>query len=76
MLRQQRSSVLSPGEFHPVSEARRRAWLTSTLHLAVVAALLCLAAANIRTRAAWTELEDGVLWVSEGDTVVVRFTAG
>ena len=72
LLRQQRSSVLSPGEFHPVSEARRRAWLTSTVHLAVVAALLCLAAANIRTRAAWTELEDGVLWVPEGETVVAR----
>jgi two-component system NtrC family sensor kinase len=72
LLRQRRSSVLTPGEFHPLSEARRRAWLKSTVHLAVVAALLCLAAANIRMRAAWTELEDGVLWVTEEDSVVAR----
>ncbi|MEO6214044.1 MAG: ATP-binding protein [Vicinamibacterales bacterium] len=32
------------------------------MHLAVVAALLCLAAANIAVRASWSEMEDGVLW--------------
>jgi two-component system, NtrC family, sensor kinase len=55
-------SVLTPGDFHAVSETRRRAWLRSTVHLAIVAALLCLAAANLTKRATWNELEDGVLW--------------
>jgi hypothetical protein len=54
--------VLTSADFHPVSETRRRAWFRSTVHLAVVAALLCLAAANIAVRASWSEMEDGVLW--------------
>ena len=76
LLRERRSSVLTPGEFQPLSDARRRAWLKSTVHLAVVAALLCVAAANIRMRAAWAELEDGVLWVNEADSIVAREVYG
>src|SRR5215217_9355606 len=62
LLGQRDSSVLTSADFHPVSDTRRRAWFRSTVHLAVVAALLCLAAANIAVRATWSELEDGVLW--------------
>jgi two-component system, NtrC family, sensor kinase len=62
LLSQRGSSVLTAADFHPVSETRRRAWFRSTVHLAVVAALLCLAAANIAVRASWSEMEDGVLW--------------
>src|SRR5829696_8163954 len=62
LLGQRDSSVLTSADFHPVSNTRRRAWFRSTVHLAVVAALLCLAAANIGIRANWSEMEDGVLW--------------
>src|SRR5687767_14978019 len=57
------------GEFHPVADAQRSAWLKSTIHLAVVAGLLCLAAANIRVRATFDELEDGVLWKNERGSI-------
>ena len=42
--------------------SRGRALFRLTAQLAVVAALLLLAIANIRVRATWTEMEDGVLW--------------
>src|SRR5687768_7650275 len=57
------------GEFHPVGDAQRSAWLKSTIHLAVVAGLLCLAAANIRVRATFDDLEDGVLWRNNGGSI-------
>jgi PAS domain S-box-containing protein len=44
----------------------------STAQLAVIAALLCLAAANIYVRATWTEMEDGVLWKAAADGVVAE----
>ena len=69
LLRERRSSVLTSGEIPHLSDVRRRAWLKSTLHLAVVAALLCLATANLRTRANFTELEDGVLWRDQAGAV-------
>ena len=69
LLRQRRSYVLTSGEIHPLSDMRRRAWLKSTLHLAVVAALLWLAAANLRTRASFNEVEDGVLWRDTGGVI-------
>ena len=51
----------------PASRARRRgrwrAWVAPVLAVALVAALLCLAAANVVVRAGWNELVDGVLWV-------------
>jgi PAS domain S-box-containing protein len=43
--------------------------------LAVVACLLALAAANISLRAAWHELEDGVLWVARPDGVAAAEVA-
>jgi PAS domain S-box-containing protein len=56
-------------------EARRLApvgiWARLAMQVAVVAALLCLAAANITLRS-WTEADDGVLWVDEGDQVAAR----
>jgi hypothetical protein len=42
--------------------ARRATWFRLLAQAAVVAALLCLAVANIAVRATWSELEDGVLW--------------
>lgn len=62
MLNQHGNPLLTPGDFHPVTDTRRRAWFRSTVHLTVVAALLCLAAANMSVRASWHEMEDGVLW--------------
>ena len=69
LLRDRRSPVFTSGEIHHLSDVRRRAWLKSTLHLAVVAALLCLATANLRTRAKFTDLEDGVLWRNQAGAV-------
>ena len=39
-----------------------RAWVPPVLAVALVAGLLCLAAANVFVRADWNELVDGVLW--------------
>ena len=44
--------------------------MQSTATVVIVGALLCLAAANILQRRAWTEVEDGVLWRSTGGDVV------
>ena len=49
---------------------RGRAFLRLTAQLAVIAGLLCLAAANIYVRATWSEMEDGVLWKAGADGVV------
>ena len=55
----------------------RRAWMHSTATLIVVAALLCLAAANILARHAWNEVEDGVLWrAADGDVVAAEIAPG
>jgi PAS domain S-box-containing protein len=60
------------------AEARRLRpigiWTRLTIEAAVVIALLCLAAANITVRG-WTEPDDGVLWVNEGDQVTARLVA-
>ena len=57
------------------TEARRLRpvgiWLRLALEAAVVIVLLCLGAANIAVRS-WTETDDGVLWVDEGDQVAAR----
>ena len=50
-------------------------WTRLAAQSAVVVLLLCLAVANITVRRTWTEMEDGVLWVSEGDQVVAREVA-
>jgi PAS domain S-box-containing protein len=43
--------------------------------LAVVVALLSLAIANIRVRATWSEVEDGVLWSAGAEGLVAREVA-
>jgi two-component system NtrC family sensor kinase len=55
--------------------SRGRGLLRLTAQLAVVAALLLLAIANIRVRATWTEMEDGILWGAGPDGVVAREVA-
>jgi two-component system, NtrC family, sensor kinase len=69
LLSKRKLPLPTSGEFHPVTDARRSAWLKSTIHLAVVAGLLCLAAANIRVRATFDELEDGVLWKNQRGSI-------
>jgi two-component system, NtrC family, sensor kinase len=53
-------------------DRRRTTWLRLSAQAAVVVALLCLAVANIATRATWFELEDGVLWKMERGAVTAR----
>ena len=56
---------------------RGRAWIRLAAQLAVVAVLLCLAALNIAGRAAWSEMEDGVLWAaSTGDLTAREIAPG
>src|SRR6516225_6097649 len=51
----------------------RRVWVQSTSTSFVVAALLCLAAANIIQRASWSEVEDGVLCkIHDGEVVAAE----
>jgi two-component system, NtrC family, sensor kinase len=50
-------------------------WTRLAAQSAVVVLLLCLAIANITVRRSWSEMEDGALWVSEGDQVVARAVA-
>ena len=47
---------------HTRADARRTAWLRLVAQAAVVAALICLAIANIALRMTWSEMEDGILW--------------
>ncbi|HVL66664.1 MAG TPA: ATP-binding protein [Vicinamibacterales bacterium] len=64
-------------EFRPGLLAWRRAWLRSVAHVAIVVALLCLAAANMRVRWTWHEVEDGVLWSEiAGEIVAKEVSAG
>ena len=55
--------------------SRRRALVRLTAQLAVVVLLLCLAAANLYTRATWSEPEDGVLWATTPAGVVAQEVA-
>ena len=45
-------------------------WLGSSLPVLVVSGLVCLGAANIASRSAWREVEDGVLWAARAEGVV------
>ena len=45
-------------------------WSKPALPIVVVSLLLCLGAANIAARAAFREVEDGVLWASRAEGVV------
>ena len=53
---------------------RRAAWVRLVAQALVVAALLCLAVANL-VRADWNEVEDGVLWHQRGGAVVAEVIA-
>ena len=74
-LLRQRRPLLTSADHRPVSPSSRAAWLTTTGHLAVIVALLCLAAANLWTRWTWFEMEDGVLWATVGDALTAREVA-
>ena len=50
-------------------------WSRPALPFIVVSGLLCLGIANITSRATWHEVEDGVLWTSGADGVVVEEVA-
>ncbi len=50
-------------------------WIRARLPLFVLAALLCLGAANIASRATWHEVEDGVLWTARDGGVVAADVA-
>src|SRR5688500_15569718 len=52
-------------------------WIRARLPLFALAALLCLGAANIASRATWREVEDGVLWtVRDGGVVAADIAPG
>jgi uncharacterized membrane protein YhdT len=72
LLSQQRSSLLTLADVRPSSETRRQIRLRAIGHTAIVAVLLCLAAANVRVRWAWSEVEDGVLWTLTANDVVAK----
>jgi two-component system NtrC family sensor kinase len=65
-----RTPVLRPSEYLFTAAPGVRALFRSTTHVAVVAVLLCLAAANIYQRATWSEQEDGVFWAMQAGQVV------
>lgn len=54
---------------------RWTAWIPPVLAVVLVAALLCLAAANVVVRATWNERVDGVLWVDGSGGVVAAEVA-
>ena len=57
------------------ANARRATWLRLLAQAAVVAVLLCLAVANIAVRSTWSELEDGVLWRTQGEGLTAHVVA-
>ena len=52
-----------------VQPSRWDAWGPPVLAVALVAALICLAAANVVVRANWNEVVDGVLWLDRSEGV-------
>src|SRR5918999_2721547 len=72
LLPRQRKSVYTSAQLRSGVDAQRRQWLHVMAHMAVVVALLCLAAANLQLRWAWSELEDGVLWDDINGEVVAK----
>jgi two-component system NtrC family sensor kinase len=57
------------------SSPRPAAWVRLAAQVAVVAALLCLAVANIAVRSTWSEVEDGVLWRPQGGVLTAQAVA-
>ena len=55
---------------------RLRAWARVAMPVIVAAVLLCLAVANVGLRRSFQgEVEDGVLWISEGTEVIASAVA-
>ena len=50
-------------------------WGPALLAVAVVAALFCLAAANVVVRVNWSEVEDGILWMPRPEGLVANAVA-
>ena len=65
----------TPSSFGELDRWLRAGWGGALLAVGVVAALLCLAAANVVVRANWSEVEDGVLWIEESEGLVARDVA-
>ena len=67
--------ILIPSSPETAHTGRRQGWRalgSPLLAIALVAMLLCLAAANVVVRATWNDVVDGVLWVDrpEGVTAI------
>jgi two-component system, NtrC family, sensor kinase len=62
LLRRERTTLAISTDLRPGLAHQRREWFRATAHIAVVAALICLAAFNMHLRWTWSEMEDGVLW--------------
>ena len=72
LLRSGGTTLVTSGDLHAPIGARRRALLQATVHVAVVATLLCLATANIVIRSDWSEMDDGVLWQEQAGSIVAK----
>jgi two-component system NtrC family sensor kinase len=75
LLPRQPKSVYTSAQLRPGADAQRRQWLHTMAHMAVVAVLLCLAAANMHLRWTFSEMEDGVLWTDVNNAVVAKEVA-
>ena len=65
----------TPSSFEELYRWLRAGWGAALLAVGVVAALLCLAAANVVVRANWNEVEDGALWVEQSEGLVAEAVA-
>ena len=65
----------TPSSFGELHRWLRAGWGGALLAVGVVAALLCLAAANVVVRANWNEVEDGALWVEQSQGLVAEAVA-
>ena len=65
----------TPSSFGELNRWLRAGWGGALLAVGVVAALLCLAAANVVVRANWNEVEDGALWIEQSQGLVAEAVA-
>ena len=68
-------SASTPSSFGELNRWLRAGWGGALLAVGVVAALLCLAAANVVVRANWNEVEDGALWIEQSQGLVAEAVA-